>query len=146
MRHSQRRRAALLRQEYLKGSDTESPRFRYMRLQFIEGVQQSTGMALLSLAIVGASIYEKNASYLAASGAMIAVGGVLRFRRGFMERIARESEVQEAILPDGTDDSGRIKAELDGLLSAAENVGLAFAVIGTLVNGFSGLIGDLWKG
>jgi hypothetical protein len=88
--------------------------------------------------------FEQRADFLAAAGAVIAVTGILRFRTGYMRRVTQENADYASILPSGDDDTDRSEAVIKTALSGVENNGLVFAVLGTLVNGFSGIVGHFF--
>lgn len=59
------------------------------------------------------------------------------------QRVRRINLAFTATLPDGRDDAARSEASMASALNEAERNGLALAVVGTLVNGCSGLVGHL---
>ena len=141
MRHSQRRARRRKEQEFLKGSADESPRYRHAVLTGVREARDFSELAVLSLSLVIVAVLEQRADFLAAVGAIVAVVGILRFRTGYVRRVTRENADHVAVLPSGDDDTVRSGAEIEAALSRAESNGLAFAIMGTLVNGFSGIIG-----
>ena len=144
MRHSQRRALAKKERDFLKGSDTESSRYRHAVLTEVREVRAIGQLVTMSLLLLLIACLEKRADYLAAVGAIIAVFGVLRFRAGYVERLKQNNARFMAILPDGRDDAAKSEERMRSALTGAERNGLWLAAAGTLVNGFSGLVGHYY--
>jgi len=141
MRHSQRRAIAQKEREFLKGNDTESPRYRHAVLTGVREAKNCAELAVICILLVALAALEQRADYLAAAGATIAVVGVVRFRTGYVNQVMRNNAAHPSKLPTGDDDAVRSEAQIVRALSRTERNGLALAAFGTLVNGFSGLIG-----
>lgn len=141
MRHSQRRALERREKEFLKGDDAESPRYRHAVLTGVREARDFGNLAGISLSLIVMAALKQQADFLAAAGSIIAVIGVLRFRTGYVKRVIRQNARHVSMLPSGVDDTIRSEAVIETALSRAESNGLFFAVIGTLVNGFSSIVG-----
>lgn len=136
-------RSSEARSKFLKGNGEQSPKYRYGILELVDDIQRSIRLYTVSIAMIAISFYLRRADVLAAVGAVIAVAGILRFRKGYVERLSKESGALESTLPDGADDHEAATGIIGMILSGAESNGVKLAVLGTLVNGFSGLVGHL---